>query len=138
MKYVSKKIRFVLPGKVYRLDNAKGHLARPDGVLLRKGCHDAVVVGFKPAKRVAFVKIVTSLEASDKKNKRWFFLSDKLGSIRSGYIIVVPVSELGTRHLSGVVDDPIPVPYDALSFSNTGVKPSSRFLKLLRRKKRPL
>ena len=96
--------------------------------------HDVIVTSINSKRKTARVKTITSLER--RKNNKWYFTNGKLDDVRSGKILLIPVSQFKTKHLSGVNHNSKVVPLEKIHYkeSNDKTKFPNRYKFLIHKK----
>lgn len=118
-------------GEVYHADNRDLNIWNENGKI-RRGSHDVIVVSVNKRKNTCKVKTITSLERKyDGKN---VFIEKKLPNVRNGKILVIPIKDIHTKHLSGIYHDEKEIKVDKLYKSNSGVVFPRRYKYLVYKK----
>ena len=96
-----------------------------------KGSHDVIVTSINKRRKMATVVTITSLEKPG--NNGMAFNDGKLSAVRSGRIVVIPISELRTHVLSGVDKRRIRIKTKDLYSSTTGAAFPRRYKNLIKK-----
>ncbi|MGM9858935.1 MAG: hypothetical protein ACI311_06795 [Bacilli bacterium] len=96
--------------------------------------HDVIVTSINKKRKTARVKTITSLER--RKNNKWFFTSGKLDDVRSGKILLIPINQFKTKHLSGINHNSKVVPLEKIHYKeiNDKTKFPNRYKFLIHKK----
>lgn len=107
---------YAMVGKVYRADNKDLKIYSRNGNYM-PGSHDVIVVSVNKRNNTCKVKTITSLERKYK--GEYLFIAKKLPDVRNGKILVVPIKDIHTDHLSGVNHNTKEIKINKLYFTNT-------------------
>lgn len=98
--------------------------------------HQVIVTSINKKSKTANVKTITSLEDYDRRNHRWVFRQNKLNDVKKGNILVIPMNQIKTNHLSGVHHNTRKIKLNQLHYKNrkSRTKYPKRYSKLIHRK----
>lgn len=124
-------LRYARKNKIYRID------ARDLGLTHTNKPHDVIVLSINKRSKKCKVKTITSLEKTIIKNgvRKNVFKNNKLNDVKNGNIIVIPIKDINTHHLSGVNNKVFTVKTNKMYLSTTGSKFPRRFKHIITKKK---
>lgn len=122
-------LRYAIKNKIYRAD------AQDLGLINTNKPHDVIVVSVNKRRKSCRVKTITSLEqtVTDRNgNSFQAFKTYKLNDVRNGKIIVIPIKDINTHHLSGVHNDAKTIKINKLYLSTSGTKFPRRYRNIIK------
>ncbi len=123
-------VSYILRNKVYRVDNVDLNIKDKNGKII-PGSHDVIVTSYNKRSGKCKVKTITSLEKRNKSGQ-YKFKDNKLSSVKYGKILLVPIHEINTHHLSGINQTEIEVKIDKIYFTTTKAIYPRRYKNLLK------
>lgn len=111
---------------IYYAINKDMKLKDKNGNLIWNDCHCVIVTSNNKSKKTAEVKTITLVVKLSNVNK---FNNDKLSDIVNGNLLIIPVKQLNSRHLSAVNQKNSTFKLNQLLDSTMGFKFSSCYKK---------